>query len=140
MASAGHQQHYRSHSSASSGSFNEASFNGARSPHLGNDDDDDHAHATSDSGITVAELKANWRQIQELTRCVGSTLDERGCDAAFREYAKVKEHAELCRSLLSFVEAAAAAADVVLCGPGGCRSAVTAQQEESGSVLERGAG
>ncbi|KAF4918845.1 hypothetical protein CGCVW01_v008454 [Colletotrichum viniferum] len=101
MTSAGHQQHYRSHSSASSGSFNEASFNGARSSHLGNDnDDDDDAHAASDSGITVSELKASWRQIQELTRCVGSTLDERGCDAAFREYAKVKEHAELCRSLL----------------------------------------
>ncbi|KAK2770970.1 hypothetical protein CKAH01_14542 [Colletotrichum kahawae] len=94
MASAGHQQPYRSHSSASSGSFN-----GARSPHLGNDDGDDDA-AAADSGITVADLKANWRQIQELTRCVSSTLDERGCDAAFREYAKVKEHAELCRSLL----------------------------------------
>ncbi|GKT42511.1 uncharacterized protein ColSpa_02692 [Colletotrichum spaethianum] len=54
----------------------------------------------SSSAIVFNDSEINLRQIQQLTQRVRSTLSGKDADAAFKEYAKVKDHAPLCRSLL----------------------------------------
>ncbi|KAI3531717.1 hypothetical protein CABS01_16269 [Colletotrichum abscissum] len=49
---------------------------------------------------TVNESDVQLRQIQQLTQRVGSTLASKDADAAYKEYAKVKDHVALCRALL----------------------------------------
>ncbi|KXH68535.1 hypothetical protein CSAL01_13162 [Colletotrichum salicis] len=49
---------------------------------------------------TVNDSDVNLRQIQQLTQRVGSTLASKDADAAYKEYAKVKDHVALCRALL----------------------------------------
>ncbi|OHF03413.1 hypothetical protein CORC01_01132 [Colletotrichum orchidophilum] len=54
----------------------------------------------SSSAGAADESDVNLRQIQQLTQRVGSTLSSKDADAAYKEYAKVKDHAALCRTLL----------------------------------------
>lgn len=54
----------------------------------------------SNSAINLNDLEISYRQIQQLTHRVVLTLSGKDADAAYREYAKVKDHAALCRSLL----------------------------------------
>ncbi|KAK1731639.1 uncharacterized protein BDZ83DRAFT_715046 [Colletotrichum acutatum] len=49
---------------------------------------------------TVSVSDVQLRQIQQLTQRVGSTLASKDADAAYKEYAKVKDHVALCRALL----------------------------------------
>ncbi|KAK1710360.1 hypothetical protein BDP67DRAFT_579756 [Colletotrichum lupini] len=49
---------------------------------------------------TVNESDVQLRRIQQLTQRVGSTLASKDADAAYKEYAKVKDHVALCRALL----------------------------------------
>ncbi|OHX00581.1 hypothetical protein CSPAE12_00612 [Colletotrichum incanum] len=54
----------------------------------------------SSSAIAFNDSETNLRQIQQSTQRVRSTLSSKDADAAFKDYAKVKDHATLCRSLL----------------------------------------
>lgn len=48
----------------------------------------------------VNDSDVQLRQIQQLTQRVGLTLGSKDADAAYKEYAKVKDHVALCRALL----------------------------------------
>ncbi|KAL0937537.1 uncharacterized protein CTRU02_207268 [Colletotrichum truncatum] len=55
----------------------------------------------SQTAITSPDSETSRRQIQQLTQRITSTLSTDNVDAAYKEYAKVKDHISLCRSLLS---------------------------------------
>ncbi|KXH62629.1 hypothetical protein CNYM01_12704 [Colletotrichum nymphaeae SA-01] len=57
-------------------------------------------HGRRSGSGTVNESDVQLRQIQQLTQRVGSTLASKDADAAYKEYAKVKDHVALCWALL----------------------------------------
>ncbi|KAF6801160.1 hypothetical protein CMUS01_15483 [Colletotrichum musicola] len=62
---------------------------------------DDSARRDSASAIAFDDSELNYRQVRQLTQRLLSALESsRDVDGAYREYAKVKNHAALCRSLL----------------------------------------
>lgn len=62
--------------------------------------DDSPVRRDSDSAMAFDDAELNYRQVQQLTQRLGSSLASRDVDAAYKEYAKVRDHAALCRSLL----------------------------------------
>ncbi|OBR08595.1 hypothetical protein CH63R_07360 [Colletotrichum higginsianum IMI 349063] len=53
----------------------------------------------SSSAIAFNDSDFNLRQLQQLTQRVRSTLASKDADAAFKNYAKARDHATLCQSL-----------------------------------------
>ncbi|KAK6225064.1 hypothetical protein QIS74_03391 [Colletotrichum tabaci] len=53
----------------------------------------------SSSAIAFNDSDFNLRQLQQLTQRVRSTLANKDADAAFKNYAKARDHATLCQSL-----------------------------------------
>ncbi|KAF6802868.1 hypothetical protein CSOJ01_11292 [Colletotrichum sojae] len=73
---------------------------------------DDSAPRRRDSASAIAfdDSELNYRQVRQLTQRLRSALESSGdVDGAYREYAKVKDHAALCRSLLGTSESSNAA-------------------------------